>query len=74
MQGQGRLELAKISRGLVRGDCLFLNGEAHHVLPQTLQTFCQLVQHRSLPLPLLCDGPTIELFHDFYRAGYLRIV
>ena len=74
LHGQGRLELARISRGLVRGDCLFLNGEAHHAGPQTLQLFTRLVNERALPLPLVMDEPTLELFHDFYTAGYLRIV
>ncbi len=74
IKGQGILELARISRGLVRGDCLFLNGESHRVGPQTLSLFNRLVQERALPLPLLPDEPTLELFYDFYTAGYLRIV
>ncbi len=74
LKGAGHIELSRISRGLVRGDCLFLNGEAHQLGPQALALLTQLVQARALSLPLVTDDPTIDLLHDFYTAGYLRIV
>ena len=74
LRGGGRLELALASRGLTRGDRLFLNGEAHAVKPPTLQLFKQLVFDRVLPLPISVEPQTLALFHDWYAAGYLRIV
>jgi len=70
----GRLELALRSRGLMRGDRLFLNGEAHAVPPAARPLFAQLVHERALPLPLRADEQTVALLHDFYGAGFLRIV
>ena len=34
----------------------------------------QLVFDRVLPLPISADAQTLTLFHDWYAAGYLRIV
>lgn len=72
--GRGRLELALTSRGLVRGDRLFFNGEAHFAEPQAQTLFAQLVHERAVPLPLRADEPTLDLLYDWYTAGYLRIV
>lgn len=72
--GRGRIELALMSRGLVRGDRLFLNGEAHSAGPQTHELFARLVQERAVPLPLRADEPTLDLLYDWYTAGSLRIV
>ncbi|HRI49980.1 MAG TPA: cupin domain-containing protein [Pseudomonadota bacterium] len=74
LRGRGRLELALASRGLTRGNKLFLNGELHEVKPPTLRLFKQLVFDRVLPLPISADAQTLALFHDWYAAGYLRIV
>jgi len=74
LQGTGRLELARISRGLVRGDQMFLNGEAFAAGPQTLTFFTQLLSERSVPLPLFTNKQTLERLYDFYTAGYLHIV
>ncbi|MFO0620454.1 MAG: cupin domain-containing protein [Polyangia bacterium] len=73
LQGHGILSLARVSRGLVRGDCLFLNGESHHVGPQTLTLCRTLVSDRKLTLPLAVDAPTLALLYDFYTAGYLAL-
>jgi len=74
LRGRGRLELALASRGLTRGNSLFLNGEAHAVKPPTLRLFKQMVLDRFLSLPVSVDAPTLALLHDWYAAGYLRIV
>lgn len=72
----GRLTLALPSRGLVRGDRLFFNGEAHEVSSATLERFQALVRERSSPLPLVSDASDeewIELLHGWYEAGYLGL-
>lgn len=74
LRGRGRLELALASRGLTRGNRLFLNGEAHAAKPAMLQLFKQLVLDRCLPLPIKVDAQTLALLHDWYAAGYLRLV
>lgn len=73
LRGRGRLELALASRGLTRGQMLFLNGEAHAAKPPTLQLFKQLVLDRGLQLPVNVDAKTRALFYDWYVAGYLRL-
>ena len=73
LRGRGRLELALASRGLTRGNQLFLNGEAHPAKPPLLRLFKQLVLDRSLALPISVDPQTLALLHDWYAAGYLRI-
>lgn len=73
LRGRGRLELALPSRGLVRGQTLFLNGESHRVGRATLRFFETLVRARSLPLPLSLDARTLALVHDWYCAGYLLL-
>ncbi len=70
----GRLELALRSRGLLRGDRLFLNGEAYDLSSAARPLFAQLVHERTLPLPLRTDEQTLALLHDFHGAGFLRIV
>lgn len=76
LKRRGRLELALASRGLIRGNKLFLNGEVHAAKPATLRLFKQLVFDRALPLPLPApiDDKAMDLFYDWYAAGYLRIV
>jgi 50S ribosomal protein L16 3-hydroxylase len=71
LRGHGRLALALPTRGLVRRNRLFLNGEAHPASPTTLRLFKQLVTERTLPLPLSVDGRTLSLLHRWYTAGYL---
>lgn len=76
IRGHGRLVLALVSRGLLRGDRLFLNGEAHRVGPDGRKLLVQLLHDRSLPLPLQVshDEPVFDLLYDFQKAGYLHVV
>jgi 50S ribosomal protein L16 3-hydroxylase len=73
LRGRGRLTLALPTRGLVRGDRLFLNGEAHRASRATRRLFEELVTTRSLALPRTLDPRTLALFHAWYAAGYLRL-
>lgn len=75
LSGRGRLELALASRGLVRGDRIFLNGQAHTASPSMLALFKRLVHERALPLPLSGEAgaQALSLLHDWYAAGYLRL-
>jgi 50S ribosomal protein L16 3-hydroxylase len=66
-----RVTLALPSRGLVRGNQLFLNGEAHAASRATLRLFEQLVRERSLALPVPREA--VELLHGWYLAGYLAL-
>lgn len=68
---RGRITLALPSRGLVRGNQLFLNGEAHTASRATLGIFERLVRERSLPIP--SDARASELFYSWYRSGYLVV-
>lgn len=70
----GRLELTLPSRGLVRGQRLFFNGEVHDAGPALLQLFSQLVCDRGVSLPLRVDRRTLTLLHDWYTSGYLHVV
>jgi 50S ribosomal protein L16 3-hydroxylase len=72
LRGRGRLRLALPSRGLLRNDLVFLNGEAHRATPKLRRVFGQLVRERSLPLPLSLDAPSLEQLHSWYTAGYFR--
>lgn len=74
LAGRGHLKLALASRGLTRGNKLFLNGELHTAKPATLRLFKQLAFDRTLPLPLHIDTQTQALFHEWYAAGYLHVV
>ncbi len=67
-----RVVLALPSRGLVRGDRLFLNGEVHRASAATRRLFEELVSTRSLAMPRTLDDRTLALFHSWYAAGYLR--
>jgi 50S ribosomal protein L16 3-hydroxylase len=71
LRGHGRLALALPTRGLVSGNHLFLNGEAHAARPAALRLFKQIVTERALALPLSVDGRTLALLHGWYAAGYL---
>jgi 50S ribosomal protein L16 3-hydroxylase len=71
--GRGRLRLALPSRGLVRGRCLFFNGEAHDASRATLRLFEELVAARTLALPRTVDARTLALLHAWYVAGYLDL-
>jgi 50S ribosomal protein L16 3-hydroxylase len=73
LRGRGRITLALPSRGLVRKNQLFLNGEAHSVSRATLRIFERLVRERSLALPLSLDDRALELICDWYHSGYLFI-
>lgn len=73
IKGHGRLTLSLASRGLVRGDCVFLNGEAHHVEPKTRALLTELLHARSLPLPLPLDDQALALLYDLHTAGYLHV-
>ncbi len=69
---RGRLQLALPSRGLVRGDAIFLNGE-HHRVDAPSRAWCEsLFATRALELPIALTEPLIELLYGFYRAGYLN--
>ena len=72
-KGPGRLTLSLASRGLLRGDCVFLNGEAHHVEPKTRALLTELLHARSLPLPLPLDDQALALLYDLHTAGYLLV-
>jgi 50S ribosomal protein L16 3-hydroxylase len=71
LRARGRLALALPTRGLVRRNRLFLNGEAHATSPATLRLFKQIVTERALTLPLSVDDRTLALLHRWYTAGYL---
>jgi 50S ribosomal protein L16 3-hydroxylase len=71
LRGRGRVTLALPSRGLTRGNQLFLNGEAHAASRATLALFERLVRERSLALPLSPDARALELLYSGYLSGHL---
>ncbi len=70
---RGRLALALPSRGLVRGQRLYLNGEAHAVGRTTARLFEELVTTRALGLPRSLDARTAALLHAWYLAGFVQL-
>ena len=73
LRSRGRLTLALPSRGLLRGDRIFLNGEMHAAGAGLRRLFAALVAERSLPLPIVAADDALALLYDWYRAGYLTI-
>jgi 50S ribosomal protein L16 3-hydroxylase len=73
LRGRGRITLALPSRGLVRGNQLFLNGASHAANRATLGLFERLVGERSLALPISPDARALDLFYGWYRSGYLSV-
>lgn len=76
LAGRGRLALALPSRGLVRGERLFLNGRMFAPRrPAARRLVAELVRRRALPLPLpgATDDETAALLYDWYRAGQIRL-
>ena len=73
LRGRGRLTLALPSRGLVRGDRLYLNGESYAADRATRTLFEALVTARALPLPQRASSRTAALLHAWYAAGWLTI-
>ncbi|MGZ3405663.1 MAG: JmjC domain-containing protein [Polyangia bacterium] len=73
LRARGRLTLALPSRGLVRGELVFFNGEAHRASRATRRLFEELVTTRSLALPRALDARTLALLHAWYAAGYLTV-
>ncbi len=71
LRSRGRLTLALPTRGLVREDRIFLNGEAHHTQRRVSRIFQALVDTRSISLPVSADAHVQELLYSWYRAGYL---
>ena len=71
---RGRVALALPSRGLVRGEQLFFNGEAHAARGAALRVLKELVRERAVALPLRGVGERgIALLHEWYVAGFLRV-
>ncbi|MGZ3426002.1 MAG: cupin domain-containing protein [Polyangia bacterium] len=73
LRARGRLTLALPSRGLVRGELVFFNGEAHRASRATRRLFEELVITRTLELPRALDAHTLALLHSWYAAGYLTV-
>lgn len=73
LQGRGRLALALPSRGLVRGERIFLNGQGYGAGAATRALFTQLVHERTLRLPLPVDAEALGLLHGWYKAGAVRL-
>jgi 50S ribosomal protein L16 3-hydroxylase len=74
LRRKGRLSLALPTRGLVRGDRIYLNGESHEVSPATLAQFVDLVRERSLALPMELTDELALLLHDWAAVGYVILV
>jgi 50S ribosomal protein L16 3-hydroxylase len=73
LRGGGRVTLALPSRGLVRGDQVFLNGEAHATNRAMLRIFERLVRERSVIVPGGLDQRGRELLYRWYCSGYLSV-
>jgi 50S ribosomal protein L16 3-hydroxylase len=71
--GRGRVTLALPSRGLVRGDRLYFNGEVHRASRATRRIFEALVNDRALLLPVSLDDRALERFFAWYLAGWLAV-
>jgi 50S ribosomal protein L16 3-hydroxylase len=64
---RGRLTLALPSRGLVRGQKIFLNGESYPASRAFLRVFEELVATRSIAWPPTIDSP---LYSEWHAAGW----
>jgi 50S ribosomal protein L16 3-hydroxylase len=74
LRRRGKLALALPSRGLVRGERIFFNGEAHRLRGEMLRVFKELVKEREIALPLAATNDrAVALLHEWYVAGYLRV-
>jgi 50S ribosomal protein L16 3-hydroxylase len=71
LRGKGRLRLALGTRGLVRGNRIFINGESHAVSARAREVFTGLVRDRGLGLPLSPPRELLPVLHQAYRAGWL---
>ena len=69
----GRLTLALPSRGLLRDDRVYFNGEAHAATRAGRRLFAELVATRALTLPRAVDARTQALLHAWHAAGYLSL-
>lgn len=69
----GTLSLAKKSRGLVRGNRVFINGEARVCEARAVSLLADLLRDRfvTLPLPRAVGDDVIAWLRELYGAGYL---
>lgn len=73
-EGRLALTLALPTRALVRGQRLFLNGDAYPMARATAALFTRLARERALPLPLPLPAThdrTAMLLYRWYAAGYV---
>ena len=73
LRKSGTLRLALPSRGLVREDVAFLNGQQLRVDTATLKTLEELFARRSIALPLALGADALSLVHQLYSSGYLEL-
>jgi 50S ribosomal protein L16 3-hydroxylase len=66
------IALALPSRGLVRGQRVFLNGEAAVVDEAGLQFWSRLVRERRVPGPVSLGGAGLELLIEAFSRGFVR--
>jgi 50S ribosomal protein L16 3-hydroxylase len=72
MRARGTLALALPARGLVRGNRLYLNGEAYAPARAAMRPLADLLAARSLPLPLpraAAGERTLAMLYDWYVRG-----
>jgi 50S ribosomal protein L16 3-hydroxylase len=73
LRGRGALALALPTRGLVRGQRVYLNGQGSGVRPATRRWFETLVRERRVALPARLDDEALALAYEWYAAGYLTV-
>lgn len=73
LQGKGSLRLALPTRGLVRGDTVFWNGEMRALPKKDLPVVRSLLDERALPLPVRVQGATALALWELYAGGGLLL-
>jgi 50S ribosomal protein L16 3-hydroxylase len=75
LRARGRLTLALPTRGLVRGDRFYLNGDVVRAGRAARQPLMQLLRDRALrlPFPARLDDHPLQALHGWYRSGFVTV-
>ena len=73
LRGRGALRLALPTRALVRGDRVFVNGEAHALPAAARRALDPLLRDRSLRLPWRVPPPLLPLLVAWLAVGWIEL-